>query len=190
MISSSKIYLLQGRSRPYVFDLAAGTDLGTIEEKTGDGGRYALITPNNYFVYGHGQDHRRGTVKLAVAIAAVLALNLAGSFLIKLMARLGPDPFRITLPFVLIGGAVLVVAALRVFGWLLLGRYFQLSFIHPFLSLNYVIAVFLGMAAFDEPFAWNRLVGGVIITASVLMLTRSKHQREPGHDSGATGGMF
>ena len=122
-------------------------------------------------------------MKLAVAIAAVLALNLAGSFLIKLMARLGPDPL---VPFVLVGGAVLVVAGLRVFGWLLLGRHFQLSFIHPFLSLNYVIAVFLGMAAFDEPFAWNRLLGGAVITASVLMLTRSKNQRE----DGVAGGMF
>jgi drug/metabolite transporter (DMT)-like permease len=126
-------------------------------------------------------------VRLTFAIAAVLALNLAGSFLIKLMARLGPDPL---LPFVLIGGVVILVAALRVFGWLLLGRFFQLSFIHPFLSLNYVLAVFLGMVAFDEPFAWNRLLGGAIITLSVLVLTRSKHQREADTDFGATGGMF
>lgn len=122
-------------------------------------------------------------MKLTIAIAAVLALNLAGSFLIKLMARLGPDPLVL---FVLIGGLVILVAALRVFGWLLLGRYFQLSFIHPFLSINYVLAVFLGMAAFDEPFAWNRLLGGAVITASVLMLTRSKNQREPD----TAGGMF
>lgn len=60
MISSSKIYLLQGRLRPYVFDIATGSNLGTIGDKSGDGGRYALITPDNYFVYGHGQDHQSG----------------------------------------------------------------------------------------------------------------------------------
>ncbi len=115
------------------------------------------------------------SLKLAAAIVLMLALNLAGAFLIKTMSGLGSENLSWV---VLLGLGVVVVSAARVGTWLALGKRFQLSFIHPFLSLNYVLAVFLGMAAFDEPFRAGRLVGGVIIAASVVLLSRSSHARD------------
>lgn len=116
-------------------------------------------------------------LKLAAAIVLMLVLNLAGSFLIKTMSGLWPgQPAWLGL----LALAVIAVSIGRIGVWLALGKRFQLSFIHPFLSLNYVLAVFLGMAAFDEPFRPGRLIGGLIIAASVTLLSRSSHVREDG----------
>ena len=115
------------------------------------------------------------SVRLAAAIALMLVLNLAGTFLLKTMTRLWPAQ---PVLFVVLAAVVGAVALGRVFVWLALGRRFQLSYIHPFLSLNYVLAVFLGVAAFDEPLRPARLVGGAVIAASMVLLSRSPHARE------------
>ncbi len=114
-------------------------------------------------------------LRFTVAMAAVLVLNLAGSFLIKIMTRYWPDEY-VTL--VILGAAVVLVSLLRVVMWLFLGRRYQLSYAHPFLSLNYVVAVFLGMAVFGESLQWQRVIGGTIIALSVAGLARSRHRRE------------
>lgn len=114
--------------------------------------------------------------RLAAAIALMLVVNLTGSFLIKTMTRFWPDQLGV---FALLALGVIVVSVARIGLWLALGKRFQLSYIHPFLSLNYVLAVFLGMAAFAEPFRTSRLIGGMIIALSVMFLSRSPHVREP-----------
>ena len=116
-------------------------------------------------------------LRFTAAMAAVLVLNLAGSFLIKLMTRYWPDQYVL---LGVLGAAVVLVSLLRVVMWIFLGRRYQLSYAHPFLSLNYVVAVFLGMAAFDEPLRWQRVVGGALIALSVAGLARSRHRREEG----------
>ncbi len=113
--------------------------------------------------------------KLISAITLMLVLNLAGAFQIKIMTRFWPDQL-ILLGIPALG--VVAISVARVGMWLALGKRFQLSYIHPFLSLNYVLAVFLGMAAFDEPFTMGRLVGGLIIAVSVTVLSRSSHVRD------------
>ncbi len=113
--------------------------------------------------------------RLAAAITLMLVLNLSGAFLIKTMTRFWPEQ---PLLFVVLALGVVVISIGRVGTWLALGKRFQLSYIHPFLSLNYVLAVFLGMAAFDEPFRMGRLVGGLIIAISVMLLSRSPHMRD------------
>jgi outer membrane protein assembly factor BamB len=59
LLSDTKIYLQQGRMYPYAFDRSSGSSLGPIGTD-GDGGCYALITEDNYFVHGLGQDHQSG----------------------------------------------------------------------------------------------------------------------------------
>jgi len=113
--------------------------------------------------------------KLASAIALMLVLNLSGAFLIKFMTRFWPDHLLLC---GLLAAGVMVISIGRVGIWLALGRHFQLSYIHPFLSLNYVLAVFLGMAAFSEPFSVGRLIGGMIIAISVMLLSHSAYARD------------
>ena len=121
------------------------------------------------------------SARLAAAIGLMLALNITGAFLIKTMTRYWP-----TQPWIFgaLALGVIIVSVGRIGTWLALGKRFQLSYIHPFLSLNYVLAVFLGMAAFAEPFRTGRLIGGLIIALSVALLSRSPHVREP-RDGGA-----
>jgi len=52
MASPSRIYLLQGRLSPYVFNRINGSVSGTIGER-GQSGCYALLTPDSRFVRGH-----------------------------------------------------------------------------------------------------------------------------------------
>ncbi len=59
LASASKIYVPQGRLFPMVFDRKSGKNLGTLGTR-GDGGCYALITPDSTFVYGSGRDHKPG----------------------------------------------------------------------------------------------------------------------------------
>ncbi len=115
--------------------------------------------------------------RLALAIVLMLALNLGGAFLIKTMTRYWPDQ-----PVVcgILALGVVVVSVGRIGTWLALGKRFQLSYIHPFLSLNYVLAVFLGMAAFGEAFRPSHLIGALVIAASVTLLSRSPNAREQG----------
>ncbi len=117
------------------------------------------------------------SARLAAAIGLMLVLNLAGSFLIKTMTRFWPGQ---PVVFVLLAAGVVAVSVGRIGVWLALGKRFQLSYIHPFLSLNYVLAVFLGMVAFDESLRPGRLLGALIIAISVTLLSRSPHAREHG----------
>lgn len=59
MVSPSKIYLLQGRRYPYVFDRATGTLWGQAGA-TGNGGCYALLTPDSAFLQGHAKVNADG----------------------------------------------------------------------------------------------------------------------------------
>lgn len=118
--------------------------------------------------------------RLALAILVMLALNLGGSFLIKTMTRFWPEQPII---FAVLALGVVVISIGRIGTWLALGKRFQLSYIHPFLSLNYVLAVFLGMAAFGEPFRLGHLVGAIVIALSVTALSRSPHARETDRSS-------
>jgi len=59
MVSHAKIYLLQGRLSPYVFDRLSGTRLGTFSD-AGNSGCYALITAESTFVQGYAKARARG----------------------------------------------------------------------------------------------------------------------------------
>ena len=57
LASPTKLYISQGRQHPVVCDRSNGKLLGTFGGG-GDGGIYALLTPDNTFIHGRGQNHR------------------------------------------------------------------------------------------------------------------------------------
>jgi len=59
MASPTKLYLLQGRLSPYVFNRADGSVLGTFGQR-GQGGCYALLTSDSCFVRGHAKVYDAG----------------------------------------------------------------------------------------------------------------------------------
>ena len=54
MVSPTKIYLLQGRQYPYVFDRATGSLFGQAGA-SGNGGCFALLTADSSFLHGHAK---------------------------------------------------------------------------------------------------------------------------------------
>jgi len=59
LASATKLYLLQGRLHPYVFNRADGAPLGTIGDR-GQSGCYALLTADSRFVRGYAKVHVAG----------------------------------------------------------------------------------------------------------------------------------
>ena len=62
--------------------------------------------------------------------------------------------------------------------WLILHRRFQLSFIYPFLSLNYFLSLFLGKILFGEAITLTKIIGSAIIVAGVVIITMSSKKLE------------
>jgi drug/metabolite transporter (DMT)-like permease len=110
----------------------------------------------------------------AASIAVLLLLNLGSGILIKL----SPGYYgRVAILLVLIG-VVAFIYFLRTLMWLFLGRHYQLSFVYPFLGINYVLSLFVGMSVFGEPFVGRRLAGALVILCGVTLLSFSRHREE------------
>lgn len=62
--------------------------------------------------------------------------------------------------------------------WLILHRKFRLSFIYPFLSLNYFISLLLGKILFQEPITLKKIIGSIIIVFGVFILSMSSKKME------------
>jgi len=62
--------------------------------------------------------------------------------------------------------------------WFILHRKFKLSFIYPFLSLNYFFSLLLGKILFAEPVTLRKIIGSVVIVAGVFVITLSGKKLE------------
>jgi drug/metabolite transporter (DMT)-like permease len=115
-------------------------------------------------------------MKLLLHVAPLLALNLGSYVLIKLVGQESPA-INIAVRFLLL--AMLGCCyALMVLMWLWVGRRYQLSYVYPLVGLNYVIAVFVGVLIFAEPFSVQTLCGAMITTFGVALLSTSPHRME------------
>jgi drug/metabolite transporter (DMT)-like permease len=114
------------------------------------------------------------TTILAVAIVSLLLLNLGSGIIIKFT----PEYYG---NYVFLGTLITGVCGiyfLRTLMWLFLGKNYQISYVYPLLSVNYVLSLFVGVAVFHEPFKWQRLVGALIILGGVTLILFSKHRSE------------
>lgn len=62
--------------------------------------------------------------------------------------------------------------------WFYVGKKYQLSYIYPILSINYLFSFILGILLFNEIFLWHRLVGSLTIVTGVVIMSLSKNKRE------------
>jgi len=113
-------------------------------------------------------------LKLTLAIIAAVTLNISGAVVGKYVA-LNLAAVPIVVPLIgLLGG----IYAGRVVFWISVGRVFQLSYIYPVLSINYLFSFLLGMGLFDEGFYSQRLAGALVIMAGVVIVSLSEHRYE------------
>lgn len=116
-------------------------------------------------------------MSLLFSIVPLLVLNLGSYVLIELI-----DPGAIGSSFWtqlgLLSGLGVVYCS-QMLMWLWLGKRYQLSFIYPLMGINYVIAVFVGRVVFKESTSWQVLIGALIISLGVFLITSSPHRDEP-----------
>lgn len=113
-------------------------------------------------------------MEVALIIALALALNMSGAVITKYLAmNIGFNTLFVTL-CALLG----LTFAIRIVFWILVGKRWQLSYIYPVLSINYLFSFLLGMYLFNEQFEVGRCVGALIIVSGVLVVSISKHRYE------------
>lgn len=116
-------------------------------------------------------------MKLLLCVVPLLVMNLGSYVLIKLIK---PE-----LVAALDWSQLALVAMLGiVYGsqtlfWLWVGKQYQLSYIYPFMGINYILSLIVGVFAFHEPFSWQATIGSGIIMAGVLLISSSPHRDEP-----------
>jgi len=111
---------------------------------------------------------------LYFSIFLLLFFNLIGAILIKYSAQFHSN-FRYLCLFF---ASLACVYALRALLWLIIGKRYQLSFVYPFLGINYILSWFVGITLFNEPVVLKRFVGAITILLGVTILTFSKHRHE------------
>ena len=73
-------------------------------------------------------------------------------------------------PFVLSGLAAAFAASLF---WMLAMTKFQLSYAYPFMSLSYVVVLFLSAVLFHEAVTWPKLAGLALVVAGLALSSQS-----------------
>ena len=116
-----------------------------------------------------------------VFIAGTIVFTVFGQLIIRQQVGQlsdvpgGADLFRFliefvfTRPLVIAGFASAFLASLF---WLATLTRFELSFAYPFMALNFVIVVMVGIAAFGEQFNANKLVGLLIVCSGLVVVAQ------------------
>lgn len=112
------------------------------------------------------------TILLVMAMAVLL--NISGAIVAKYVA-VNTAALYIALP---LAGLLLAIYLARTIFWILVGRKYQLSYIYPVLSINYVFSFLLGMYLFNEQFELGHCIGTFVIVAGVLVVSLSEHKYE------------
>lgn len=70
------------------------------------------------------------------------------------------------------GFSCLLSVPLCIFFWFLTVPRFDLSYVFPFLSLNFVLVTLLSILILNEPFSWNKIIGVCVIVLGVFIASR------------------
>lgn len=115
-------------------------------------------------------------MSLLLAAFIICFLNLLAAILAKYLSYCSHNMLLLVL---IVGGMIVTYFARMVF-WYYAGKRWQLSFLYPFLSVNYLVAIPFGIILFKEHVSINRIIGAVIICMGVLMLSKTEHRVEQG----------
>lgn len=72
-------------------------------------------------------------------------------------------------PWVISGFVAAFVASLT---WMAAMTQFELSFAYPFMSMSFVLVMVLSILFMGEQFAWNKVIGTLIIVSGLFIITR------------------
>ena len=117
-------------------------------------------------------------MRLALIMTVYLGLLLAGQILWKKGLRVLPHAFQGTVSqavlslgsslYILVGVAVYGVATLL---WLYLLSKYDLSYIYPFTSISFILAVTMSVFFLGEAATWNRWLGVMVIGIGVYLVS-------------------
>lgn len=113
-------------------------------------------------------------MKLFSVVLVAVLLNISGAIIGKYIA-LADEWFY---DIISLGVLLICVYIGRMQFWTYVSRIYQLSYIYPFLSINYLASFGLGMLLFSESFSWEKLIGSLIIGSGVLVISMSKYKVE------------
>ena len=122
--------------------------------------------------------------KKLIYIILPILLTVVGEFLLKASVDDVPLTFTLdslwfvaTSPGIIFGVAFIAISALL---WIVGMSQFQLSFMYPFLSLNYVIIIVGSEFLLNEDVQWNRYASIVLIMVGLLIISRSPNAKVRG----------
>ncbi len=112
--------------------------------------------------------HQENTLKLGAVIFAMLFFNALGGVVAKYIAF--SDGWLLFLLSLLLGATFFA----RAVAWMWAGKHYQLSYIYPFMSINFIVATLIGSWLFHERITFGKVVGSLLIVLGVYVLTNSK----------------
>lgn len=118
---------------------------------------------------------------IAFYILLPILLTISGEFLLKFSVNQQAISFHwsslvfmITHPSILLGVGLIIISAML---WIMGMSQFQLSFMYPFLSLNYIIIILGSDFFLKEAVPLNRYVSMGLIIIGLLFISRSQHSK-------------
>lgn len=117
-------------------------------------------------------------MRVALIMTAYLGLLLAGQLLWKKGLQLIPHAFQgsIVQTVLALGCSVYILTGVALYGaatvlWLYLLSKYDLSYIYPFTSLSFILAVSVSVFFLGETATWNRWLGVMVIGIGVYLVS-------------------
>ncbi len=108
----------------------------------------------------------------------ILVLTISINLLSVIASKYIGINFKLSGIFIFWLAVLIITYGLKFLFWFILHRQFRLSFIYPFLSLNYFLSLFLGKILFQEPITLKKIVGSTIIVIGVFIISMSSKKLE------------
>ena len=101
-----------------------------------------------------------------------ILLTIIGEFLLKhMMSRVVEQSWQLFVhPLVFLAFIAIVLGGLL---WLYAMSQLSLSFMYPFMSLNYIVIIFGADFGLNESVTWHRYLAVILITIGLILISRS-----------------
>ena len=118
-----------------------------------------------------------GYFYLGVALSLAVYFNIVLKFYLNSAGNIpsGIDFVLFCLKFVFLnpwGISCLASVFLCAGLWFAIVSRFDLSYIFPFMSLNFVLVTLLSIVILHEPFTWNKIIGVLFIVTGIFIVGR------------------